>query len=255
MSLEFVRVTHNEGVVQITLDRPPVNVLNIPMMRELRTALESIAGDETAAVVVLSGAGRAFCAGVDVADHTADRVEEMLAVFHGAIEQILQLPVPVVAAVNGAALGGGLELALACDLVLAAETAKLGQPEIRLAVFPPVAAVLMPRQVGRQHALDLILTGRTIAAAEGARIGLVNRVVSDDDFEDALDDLVDQFTRLSRPVVRMAKRVVDDTQSRSLQEALAHAESVYLNELMQLEDPHEGLAAFMEKRTPAWANR
>lgn len=255
MDFESVRLEKQENTVRITLDRPPVNVLNIPMMRELGTVLKAVEADETAAVVIITGQGRAFCAGVDVADHTANRVHEMLDVFHGAIKRIMQLPMPVIAGVNGAALGGGLELALACDLVVAAETAKLGQPEIQLAVFPPVAAALMPRLIGRQHALDLILTGRTITADEGERLGLVNRAVPAEQFEGVLDELVSRLAGLSRPVLRMTKRVIRDGMGRDVEAALDHAEAVYLDALMELEDPHEGLAAFTEKRSPEWRHR
>lgn len=255
MGFEYIQITQQDSIVRVTLDRPPVNVLHIPMMRELRTALEAIAEDETVSAVVITGHGRAFCAGVDIADHTADRVHEMLDVFHGAIKQTMQLPVPVIAAINGAALGGGLELALASDLIIAVDNAKLGQPEIQLAVFPPAAAVLMPRRIGRQHAMDLILTGRTITADEGERIGLVHRAVPADQFESAVDELVSRLAGLSRPVLRLTKRVVSEGMERSVEAALDHAEAVYLDALMELKDPHEGLAAFTEKRSPVWRHR
>lgn len=255
MNFEFIHVEQDEASIRITLDRPPVNVLNIPMMRDLGTALEAVEADETVAVVVITGQGRAFCAGVDVADHTEDRVHEMLDVFHSAIKQIMQLPMPVVAAVNGAALGGGLELALACDLVLAVETAKIGQPEIQLGVFPPVAAALLPRLVGRQYAMDLILTGRVVRAAEGKELGLISRILPAAGFASSVDEIVERLAALSRPVLRMTKRVVREGMERNVDAALDHAEAVYLDALMELEDPHEGLAAFTEKRSPEWRHR
>lgn len=255
MNFEFIHVEQDEASIRITLDRPPVNVLNIPMMRDLGTALEAVEADETVAVVVITGQGRAFCAGVDVADHTEDRVHEMLDVFHSAIKQIMQLPMPVVAAVNGAALGGGLELALACDLVLAVETAKIGQPEIQLGVFPPVAAALLPRLVGRQYAMDLILTGRVVRAAEGKELGLISRILPAAGFASSVDEIVERLAALSRPVLRMTKRVIREGMERNVDAALDHAEAVYLDALMELEDPHEGLAAFTEKRSPEWRHR
>lgn len=255
MNFEFIHVEQDEASIRITLDRPPVNVLNIPMMRDLGTALEAVEADETVAVVVITGQGRAFCAGVDVADHTEDRVHEMLDVFHSAIKQIMQLPMPVVAAVNGAALGGGLELALACDLVVAVETAKIGQPEIQLGVFPPVAAALLPRLVGRQYAMDLILTGRVVRAAEGKELGLISRILPAAGFASSVDEIVERLAALSRPVLRMTKRVVREGMERNVDAALDHAEAVYLDALMELEDPHEGLAAFTEKRSPEWRHR
>ncbi len=255
MSYEFLQLERADGVARLTLNRPPLNVLHIPMMHELRTALDEVAADDAVKVLVITGAGRAFCAGVDVADHTADRVHEMLEVFHDAIRRVMNLEVPVVAAVNGAALGGGWELAMACDMVMAREDAKIGQPEIQLAVFPPVAAVLMPRLIGWQRAAELVLTGRVITAAEGERLGLVNRALPTEDFSQGVDEFVAQLTALSGPVLRVTKRAMKEGLELGLQAALERAEALYLDDLMRLEDPHEGLAAFMEKRKPVWKDR
>ncbi|NIP81424.1 MAG: enoyl-CoA hydratase, partial [Gemmatimonadetes bacterium] len=202
----------------------------------------------------VTGAGKAFCAGVDVADHTADRVESMIRAFARAVRALLDVELPVVAAVNGAALGGGLELALACDIVLARAGAKLGQPEIRLGVFPPAAAALLPRRVGPQRALEMVLTGRTVRAEEAAAMGLVAEALPDDDFDAAVDRYLTQLTGSSRPVLRLAKRAVRAGLDRPLSQALEAADRLYLDDLMALHDPHEGLAAFMEKREPVWSD-
>lgn len=252
MAYEHLRVEHGPAA-RITLDRPPVNVLTIAMLEELAAAVEEAAATD-ARVLVLTGAGKAFCAGVDVADHTADRVETMIHAFARAIRALLDAEQPVVAVVNGAALGGGLELALACDLVLARADARLGQPEIRLGVFPPAAAALLPRRVGTQAALDLALTGRTVTGEEAARLGLVARVAPGDELAAASDALVRQLAALSGPVLALTKRAVREGLERSLTDALAHADRLYLNDLMQLNDPHEGLAAFVEKREPVWSD-
>ena len=252
---EFLRLERTEsGVARLVLDRPPLNVLHIPMLRELDQALSGLEADPQIKLLVLTGEGRAFCAGVDVADHTAERVEFMIEAFHGVVRKLRALEYPVVAAVNGAALGGGCELVLACDLVIASDRAKLGQPEIRLGVFPPVAAALLPRLIGRQHALDLILTGRVLSAAEAREIGLVGRVEPADGFREAVETYIDGLAGLSGPVLRLAKRTVVDGMATPLTDALDVAEERYLHELMDLEDPHEGLAAFMEKREPVWRN-
>lgn len=254
MNYEFIELERVEQVTRLVLDRPPLNVLNISMMRELQAALDEVAADDHVKVLVITGAGRAFCAGVDVADHTADRVREMLHVFHAGIRRVMSLPMPVVAALNGAALGGGWELAMACDMVVALENAKIGQPEIQLAVFPPAAAVLMPRLTSRQHAMELILTGKTIPAAEGQPLGLVNRVFSAEEFSAGIDQFVGRLTALSGPVLRITKRALKASLELEVQPALTLTEEIYLNELMALEDPHEGLAAFMEKRKPVWVD-
>jgi cyclohexa-1,5-dienecarbonyl-CoA hydratase len=254
-TLEFLRVERDGGVRTLTLDRPPLNVLHISMLRELDEALRVLSEDEEAKLLVLTGAGKAFCAGVDVADHTAERVNVMLDLFHSAVRRLLALEFPVVAAVNGAALGGGCELVLACDLVVAREGARLGQPEIRLGSLPPVAAVLLPRLVGRQRALDLVLTGRTIDAEEAREMGIVSRVLPADDFADGVKSYVAHLGALSRPVLRLAKRAVLEGMVLPFEPALQRTEEIYLDELVNLHDAHEGLAAFMEKREPVWKDK
>ena len=255
MGYEFLTVERADAVTTITLHRPPLNVLHIPMIAEMRDALEDIAADEVVKVLVITGAGRAFCAGVDVADHTAERVHDMLTGFHDVIRRVMDLEIPTVAAVNGAALGGGWELAMACDMVVAREDAKIGQPEIQLAVFPPVAAVLMPRLIGWQRAAELVLTGRTLSAAEGQQLGLVNRTFPAEEFEQGVQTFVAQLTALSGPVLRVTKRAMKAGLGLDIHAALECAEAIYLDDLMRLEDPHEGLAAFMEKRKPVWKDR
>jgi len=253
MTGEFLRLERpGDGVARLVLNRPPLNVLHTPMLQELDEVLTDLAADPELKLLVMTGEGKAFCVGVDVADHTADRVELMIEAFHGVIRKLLLLEVPVVAAVNGAALGGGCELLLACDLVIASEKAKLGQPEIRLGVFPPVAAALMPRLIGRQRALDLVLTGRVIGAAEAREMGLVGRVVPVEGFDEAIAEYVGSLSSLSRPVLRLTKRTVVEGMAESLWDAFDRAEKRYLHELMELDDAHEGLAAFLEKREPVW---
>jgi cyclohexa-1,5-dienecarbonyl-CoA hydratase len=251
-TFEFLRIERDGGIRTLILDRPPLNVLHIPMLRELGTAMAALAEDEAAKLLVLTGAGKAFCAGVDVADHTAERVHEMLDLFHTAVRRMLALDFPVIAAVNGAALGGGCELVLGCDLVLAREGAKLGQPEIRLGSLPPVAAVMLPRLVGRQRALDLVLSGRTIEAEEARDMGFVTRVLAADDFAGEVEAYVDGLASLSLPVLRLAKQAVLEGMVLPFEQALQRTEEIYLGQLVKLHDAHEGLAAFLEKRAPVW---
>lgn len=252
MSGEHVRLERCGGVLRLLLDRPPLNVLHLPMLRELAVALDEVKADPEVKVLVVAGAGRAFCAGVDVADHVAERVHEMLPAFHEVIRKLVSVECAVVAAVHGAALGGGCELLLACDVVLARADARLGQPEIRLGAFPPVAAALMPRRIGLQRTMDLVLSGRTLDAAEAERLGLVQRVLPVDGFGDAVDALVAELAALSRPVLRLAKRAVVEGLELGAGPALDLAERLYLEELLRYGDPHEGLAAFLEKRPPVW---
>jgi cyclohexa-1,5-dienecarbonyl-CoA hydratase len=203
-------------------------------------------------VVAIAGEGRAFCAGVDVADHSADRVGAMIERFHGAIRDVIALEQPVVALVHGAALGGGCELALACDIVLARDDATLGQPEVKLGVFPPVAAALLPRLVGRQRALELVLSGRTLRAEAARAMGLVSDVVASDRWQAETDDRLQRMAALSGSALRLAKRAVTGGLDLPFAAALSLAEDLYLRELMATADAREGIAAFLEKRTPVW---
>jgi cyclohexa-1,5-dienecarbonyl-CoA hydratase len=244
------------GVGRITLDRPPLNVLTTQLLQDLAAALRAVAADSSVKVVLLTGSGsRAFCAGVDVADHTPARVASMIAALAQAIDTLLDLELPVIAALNGAALGGGLELALASDIVLARSDAVLGQPEIRLGVFPPAAAALLPRLAGRQCALDLILSGRTLPAEEARALGLVAAVLPAATFETEVEAYVKGLASHSAPVLRLAKRAVVRGLEQSARAALRFADRLYVEELMKLRDPHEGLAAFLEKRQPVWEDR
>lgn len=247
-----VRWEREGSLGRLVLDRPPVNVLDIATMVAANECLRAAAQDPGIKVLVITGAGRAFSAGVDVADHTAERVESMLSAFHQLVARVMSLKVPVVALVQGAALGGGCELALACDLILARSDAKLGFPEIKLAVFPPVAAALLPRMVGRQVALDLILSGRILSGEEAARLGLVAHAWPADDFPVRAGACVNELLQLSGPALRLAKRAVDEGLNLSLTDALTRAERIYSRDVMALDDAREGLASFMEKRSPVW---
>lgn len=242
------------GIFRITLRRPPVNILDRDSLEALHQALVNAEGDTECKVILLEAEGRAFCAGVDVADHTADRVEGMITTFHRVVQGLLDSPHPVVAAVQGAALGGGMELVMASDVTLLRSDAKLGQPEIGLGVFPPAAAALLPRIVGRQRAADLILSGRSLSAREAHELGLGCQVLSEETFEEDVEAYVQRMAAHSGPVLRLTKRALATGQEAKPSTALQEADRLYLEELMELHDPHEGIAAFMEKRDPKWRN-
>ena len=251
-TFEFLEVTFDRGVAVITLQREPLNVLHHPMMTELNTALEGVVSSEDFAAIVIRATGRAFCAGVDVADHTADKVGEMIHRFHGIFRKLASTDALTIAVVHGAALGGGCELACFCDIVLASDRAKFGQPEVAVGVFPPVAASILPAQVGIRKAVEINALGATIDAREAHRIGLVNQVYPSETFEADVARFVERLQKLSRPVVRLSKRA---TCFAAREQSLAHldqTEAMYLGALMKLHDAHEGVAAFLEKRAPVW---
>ncbi len=250
----FFHLNEANGILTITLDRAPLNVLNLAMLGELSEVLENVVSDESYAAIVFRATGKAFSAGVDVADHTADKVNAMIGTFHRVFRLLASTDALTVAAVQGAALGGACELACFCDVVLASDRAKFGQPEVKVGVFPPVAATILPWRVGIGRAIEINALGETIKADEAHRIGLVTHVYPLDDFENQVDAYVKTIAALSRPVVRLAKRATVDPFRAALLAHLDQAERLYLNELMNLKDAHEGLSAFLEKREPVWAH-
>ena len=250
---EFVRLEVASGVATITLDRPPLNILTTQMIGDLGAALDTAAARGPLNAVVLRAMGKAFCAGVDVADHTHERVDAMIRGFGRLFTQLRAFPAPTVAVVQGAALGGGMELALGCDLVLAGASARFGQPEIALGVFPPIAAALLPTLLGSQRAARLILMGETITAEEAARLGLATFVVADDELPARLDQILSRFHTLSAAALGLAKRALLTGADLGVTRALEPIEDLYLTELMATADADEGLRAFMEKRPPVWS--
>jgi cyclohexa-1,5-dienecarbonyl-CoA hydratase len=237
----------------LTLQHPPLNVIDVPMMDELAQALAKIEARADVSLLVLSGAGKAFSVGVDVAAHTPDKVEGMLAKFHDVIRAVVGSRKVTIAAVHGHCLGGGAELAMVCDLVYTTDTASWGFPEIKLGCYPPVAATALAALVGQKQAADLILTGRSITGTEAARIGLANRAVGD--VEEAVLEAVEQLSKLSPSVLAIAKKANYAWDSMHFDKGLARAEKIYLEELLKTEDVHEGISAFLEKRAPVWKGK
>jgi cyclohexa-1,5-dienecarbonyl-CoA hydratase len=248
-----VRVDLHGPAAAISLERPPVNVLDVATIRALRDVLGELESRRDVKVVVLRSAMRGvFSAGVDLADHARDRVEGMLEAFHGVFRRLDGLPQVTIAAVDGRCLGGGCELAAFCDVVLATPRSVFAQPEIDVGCFPPVAAVILPRLIGRA-AFEMVLTGAPVDAAEAARIGLVTRVVDD------LDAEVQRWTAAlaakSAAVLAIARRAVRQGGHDSFDAALARTERLYLEELVPTADLEEGVRAFLEKRPPRWTDR
>jgi cyclohexa-1,5-dienecarbonyl-CoA hydratase len=248
MTLQYVAVDSGR-VARITLNRPPLNVLNLEMLAELDRAFKKVAAEQPA-VLVLAAEGKAFSAGVDIADHTEDKVGSMLEMFHAIFHTMADLDAPVIALAQGAALGGGCELIAACDLVVASESARFGQPEIRVGAFPPVAAVELPVSMGPRRAAEMLFTGEPLSAGEAAAAGLINKVFPDATFADEAAAYVELVSRHSGAVLAYTKEALRLGRGRTLQEALPDLETLYLHKLMKTNDAREGLTAFMEKRRP-----
>jgi cyclohexa-1,5-dienecarbonyl-CoA hydratase len=242
-------------VARISLHNPPLNVIDIPMMEELGEALAEIESQANISAIVLSGEGKAFSVGVDVAAHTPDKVEAMLAKFHAVIRALVASRKVMIAAVHGHCLGGGAELAMVCDIVLTSESASWGFPEIKLGCYPPVACTALAALVGQKHASDLILTGRTISGTEAASIGLANRAVGETELKSAVEEYLHHVAKLSPAALAVVKKANYAWDSMHFDKGLARAEKIYLEELMKTEDAQEGIAAFLQKREPQWKGK
>lgn len=250
-----VRLLREGAVMRLTLHRPPLNVLDRGLNGALADALRDACLDPTVAALVIEGGdARGFSAGVEVADHTPDKVEGMLAAFHGAVRAVLAAPMPTVAAVHGFALGGGFELALACDLIVVEADARLGLPEIRLGAFPPIAAALLPTRIGWARATELVLGGEEIPVPRALEWGLVQRVCAPGTLAAATAELLAPILMHSTAVVREAKRALREGAAGG-PDVLARIERRYLGDLMRLADADEGVRAFLEKRPPHWQGR
>jgi len=251
-----ILIGRDGSVGTITINRPPLNILTIGALSGMAAALEELLDRDPVDIVVIRAAGeRAFSVGADVADHTPDRAPAMLEAFHQVARTLWSAQAVSVAAIKGLALGAGMELALCCDIVVAAEDASFGQPEIHVGAFPPIAAALLPGMVGRQRAADIVLTGRRFSAFEALALGLVSRMAPSRELDGEVDRLVGELTDNSGPVMRQALRALRGTEPARLSDALEATERIYLNDLLSLEDAREGVRAFLEKRKPRWKPR
>jgi len=243
-----------DKVAYITLKREPLNVLNIAMMKEISHVLDGLAGRDDLCALAFKAEGKAFSAGVDVGEHLGDKVHEMILVFHGLFRRMDKLGLVSTAAVQGAALGGGCELAVYCDLVLASSKARFGQPEIQVGVFPPIACLAFPRLIGRKKALELCVTGDMIGAEQAGDLGLVNKVVEPDQLDHELETLLNKLRSLSPLVLKKTREAFMAGLQDRAETGLDEIEKIYLYQLMKTRDAEEGLKAFLEKRKPNWRN-
>jgi cyclohexa-1,5-dienecarbonyl-CoA hydratase len=242
-------------VARIELRHPPLNVIDVPMMEELARSLAEVESRQDVSVIVLSGEGKAFSAGVDVAAHTPDKVEEMLAKFHAVIRAMIATKKITIAAVHGHCLGGGTELAMVCDIAYTTDSAQWGFPEIKLGCYPPVACTALAALVGQKRAAELILTGRTINGREAAEIGLANRAVAASELANTVNECIADLRKLSPVALALAKKASYAWDSMHFDKGLARAEKIYFEDLMKTADAHEGIRSFMEKREPKWEGK
>ena len=248
-----IAVELSPPAARIVLHNPPLNVIDIPMMEELRAVLEQVEQRPDISATVFTGSERAFSTGVDVAAHAPGQVHDMLAMLHSVIRSVVSSKKLTVASVRRHCLGGGAELAMMCDLVYASPDSVWGFPEIKLACFPPVASVALAAIVGQKLAAEMVLTGRTLTGREALAAGLVNGVA--DDPETPVSECLQRVSQLSPAAITFAKKAFYAWDSIHLDKGLTRAEQIYLEELMRTADAREGVAAFLERRRPKWVGK
>ena len=256
MDFKNIILEKNDGIARLTLNRPPVNVVNREAIAEISVALEDIKNDESVKVLLFRGSGnKAFCAGVEVKDHIGDAMPKMMREFGRIASQLRSLGKPSIAVVNGVALGGGCEFVAACDMAIASEKAKLGQPEIILGGLAPVAVAIMPRLLSEKKAFEMVLLGESISAVEAERIGLVNKVVTEEELDKTADEVARKFLEKSSLSVKLCREAFYQASDKAkFEEALQTATELGIK-TWETGDGQEGLIAFMEKRKPNWKGK
>jgi cyclohexa-1,5-dienecarbonyl-CoA hydratase len=251
MSEIALHVAVADGIGRVTLDNPPLNVLTRGVLAELRQTLRRLAEQRDLRVLLLSAAGKHFSAGADVAEHMPPVFRDLIPEFVETVLSLADFPLPVIAAVQGRCLGGGFELVTGADIILAAEDATFGQPEIKLAVFPPAACVLLPALCHRGTAAELLYTGDPMTACQAHEAGLVREVVAAGELDAAAVALARRIARHSAAALRLTKRCVRDAWVVQ-RELLFRASRLYVDDLMETDDAVAGLAGFLEKQQPVW---
>ena len=255
MAYTYIKTEQEGGIARIIFNRPKHNMLSIPMMKEINSELEALLADRNLKCLVFAAEGPSWCAGVDVADHKPEVVGDMIATFNRLFELIDKLEVPTIAAVHGACLGGGMEVAIACDMIIASKSALFGQPEIKLGFFPPYAAIRLPKLVGPAKAMEICVTGKRYTADEARSMGFLSQVADDDKFGGELEKLVGEIKTSSPLIIRLNKRAVRQNLDKDFAAALANVGDLFLHTLMKTEDTQEGMNSYFERRKPEWKNR
>ena len=253
-----VTLERAERRATLTLDRPPLNILDLAALEQLSAHLDKLRFDPDLQLLIVRGAGdRAFSAGVAVEDHTRERIANSLRVFHKALGRLAALPAITIAAVRGHCLGGGMELAAACDFVLSDATGRFGQPEIELGCFPPAAVAIYPDRLGYRKTLELLVTGETLSAEKALAAGFVTWLAGADpgDLDAALEVQAEKIMTKSAAVTRALKSALHEGRRRLFENDLQRTERAYLDDLLNTEDMDEGIAAFLEKRKPVWKHK
>lgn len=243
-------------VAEIILNDGKGNVLDSIMMKELNLLFLEFKKKPDIKIITIEGSGKHFSFGASVAEHSKNQVVEMLDSFHNMFYNIVDLSIPTIAKISGQCLGGGLELALICNVLFADKTARLAQPEIMLGVFPPPASILLPLKIGSARAEELLITGKTIDAASAEKLGLLNCVFEDKDTLNIETDkwIQEYILPKSASSLRYSVRAGRIVLNKTFKDNLKKLEEIFIKELMETHDANEGINSFMEKRKPQWKN-
>jgi cyclohexa-1,5-dienecarbonyl-CoA hydratase len=252
---KFIQFDTTTFLARLVLNHPPYNVLTVPMMGEIAEAIESLSSRSDIKAILISSSQKMFSAGISLEDSKSDRVFQTLDAFNRVFTAIREISKPLVVVVNGPAIGAGSELVAFGDMVVATPNAKFAQPEVKLGVFPPFAAVMLPMMIGPKKTYELILTGEALGAEEAHHLGFVNKVVPEAQLQQVVDGIVNKIGEFSGPVLEVTKKVIASSQGVPLQEAMKRSQDIYLNQLQALEDVQEGIRAVLEKRKPVWKNK
>ena len=235
---------------------PKGNIITDELVRQLRQALEDLSESQSLRLLVIEGEGRDFSFGANIPEHAPGAIEQSLPLFHSLVFDLLAMPVPTAALVRGRCIGGGFEIALACDFIFAADEATFALPEIKLGVFAPVATVLLPKRVGLAAATSALLTGAARSAAEWKALGLIEMTAPSDGLSGAVDAWFDAtLAQHSAEALRHAVRALRAPLNEAVAREIPEIERLYLNEASRSHDAKEGIEAFLEKRMPRWRDQ
>jgi cyclohexa-1,5-dienecarbonyl-CoA hydratase len=252
---KFIQFDTTTFVARLVLNHPPYNVLTVPMMAEIAEAIEGLSSRSDIKAILITSSQKMFSAGISLEDSKSDRVFQTLDAFNRVFNAIREISKPLIVVVNGPAIGAGSELVAFGDMVIATTNAKFAQPEVKLGVFPPFAAVMLPIMIGPKKTYELILTGEALGAEEAHHLGFVNKVVPEAQLASVVDGIVNKIGEFSGPVLEVTKKVIASSQGLPLHEAMKKSQDIYLNQLQALEDVQEGIRAVLEKRKPVWKNK
>ena len=251
--MKSIKLIKSPDIARITLSKPPLNILDIADLQELAKIFEDLKYDSTIRAITLESDQKLFSAGVDVSEHNKEKIIEMLEVFHEVFFKMLELDIPTISLVKAGCIGGGCELALFSDMVLASNEAYFSQPEIRC--FPPISLTYFPYITSNKKALEIILTGNKITAENALACNLINQVYSSEEFEQNAEKFVQAIVSNSQSVIKTTLRGYKRLHYGELKKKIKLSENIYLEELMQLEDAEEGLKSFLEKSPPKWRHK